>query len=197
MNVHHLRVRYSGVSRLLHTKIELGQAFPPLTNGKPTPIPKLESFNALWDTGASGTVITQKVVDALGLKPIGMVNTRHAQGESMAEVFLISLRFPQSIGYNSIRVTKGMLGDDLHALIGMDVICGGDFSITNHDGATELNFQHPSQGLTQLHAAQQRMVKVTATAPAKPAAAPTVPRVGRNDPCPCGSGKKYKKCHGF
>jgi preprotein translocase subunit SecA len=23
-----------------------------------------------------------------------------------------------------------------------------------------------------------------------------VPRVGRNDPCPCGSGKKYKNCHG-
>ena len=23
-----------------------------------------------------------------------------------------------------------------------------------------------------------------------------VPRVGRNDPCPCGSGKKYKHCHG-
>ena len=22
------------------------------------------------------------------------------------------------------------------------------------------------------------------------------PRTGRNDPCPCGSGKKYKKCHG-
>ncbi|MDR0458177.1 MAG: SEC-C domain-containing protein, partial [Burkholderiaceae bacterium] len=31
-------------------------------------------------------------------------------------------------------------------------------------------------------------------------AAPTdpggIPRVGRNDPCPCGSGKKYKFCHG-
>ena len=25
---------------------------------------------------------------------------------------------------------------------------------------------------------------------------PAVPRVGRNDPCPCGSGKKYKFCHG-
>jgi len=24
----------------------------------------------------------------------------------------------------------------------------------------------------------------------------TVPRVGRNAPCPCGSGKKYKHCHG-
>ncbi|MCU0931019.1 MAG: preprotein translocase subunit SecA [Serpentinimonas sp.] len=28
------------------------------------------------------------------------------------------------------------------------------------------------------------------------AAAGEVPRVGRNDPCPCGSGKKYKQCHG-
>jgi len=22
------------------------------------------------------------------------------------------------------------------------------------------------------------------------------PKIGRNDPCPCGSGKKYKHCHG-
>jgi preprotein translocase subunit SecA len=27
-------------------------------------------------------------------------------------------------------------------------------------------------------------------------AAPRTAKVGRNDPCPCGSGKKYKKCHG-
>jgi preprotein translocase subunit SecA len=46
--------------------------------------------------------------------------------------------------------------------------------------------------------------------PSRPAAPPRVggddaplqtvrrdePKVGRNDPCPCGSGKKYKKCHG-
>jgi preprotein translocase subunit SecA len=31
--------------------------------------------------------------------------------------------------------------------------------------------------------------------PVGPATA-AVPEVGRNDPCPCGSGKKYKKCHG-
>jgi hypothetical protein len=32
--------------------------------------------------------------------------------------------------------------------------------------------------------------------PAKPAAAAEMPKkkIGRNDPCPCGSGKKYKKC---
>ena len=28
------------------------------------------------------------------------------------------------------------------------------------------------------------------------AAGDEIPRVGRNDPCPCGSGKKYKQCHG-
>jgi preprotein translocase subunit SecA len=22
------------------------------------------------------------------------------------------------------------------------------------------------------------------------------PKIGRNDPCPCGSGQKFKKCHG-
>jgi preprotein translocase subunit SecA len=36
---------------------------------------------------------------------------------------------------------------------------------------------------------------------AEPAGAPpmpsdNMPKVGRNDPCPCGSGKKYKHCHG-
>ncbi len=39
-----------------------------------------------------------------------------------------------------------------------------------------------------------------ASAPPRSAGTPTVrrdePKVGRNDPCPCGSGKKYKKCHG-
>jgi preprotein translocase subunit SecA len=33
-------------------------------------------------------------------------------------------------------------------------------------------------------------------APAPPAPLPGAEGVGRNDPCPCGSGKKFKKCHG-
>jgi preprotein translocase subunit SecA len=31
---------------------------------------------------------------------------------------------------------------------------------------------------------------------AKPGFTPTGARIGRNDPCWCGSGQKYKKCHG-
>lgn len=30
----------------------------------------------------------------------------------------------------------------------------------------------------------------------KPTPAKAEQRIGRNDPCPCGSGKKFKNCHG-
>jgi hypothetical protein len=36
----------------------------------------------------------------------------------------------------------------------------------------------------------------TTNGPPKPATPTNVPKVDRNDPCPCGSGKKYKRCHG-
>jgi preprotein translocase subunit SecA len=36
----------------------------------------------------------------------------------------------------------------------------------------------------------------TSSAPATKAPVVAAANVGRNDPCPCGSGKKYKKCHG-
>ncbi len=37
---------------------------------------------------------------------------------------------------------------------------------------------------------------VTVVDSATATAADSIPRVGRNEPCPCGSGKKYKQCHG-
>jgi Protein of unknown function (DUF5672)/SEC-C motif len=49
---------------------------------------------------------------------------------------------------------------------------------------------HPS------HAEAARLLgSLTRSAPATQAAA-AVKAVGRNDPCPCGSGKRYKACHG-
>ena len=41
--------------------------------------------------------------------------------------------------------------------------------------------------------AQNLVTNRTEDARPQPAGAP---KVGRNDPCPCGSGKKYKNCHG-
>jgi len=52
----------------------------------------------------------------------------------------------------------------------------------------------------QTQARPQRVVMSHGGQPAEDASAPPVKRegdkVGRNDPCPCGSGKKYKRCHG-
>ncbi len=45
---------------------------------------------------------------------------------------------------------------------------------------------HKAEDITDVERA------VLAREPAR--VAPAAPKVGRNDPCPCGSGKKFKKC---
>ena len=55
---------------------------------------------------------------------------------------------------------------------------------------------------TYTHAEASAMAEEEAPEQAEPEAAPATPfvragdKVGRNDPCPCGSGKKFKQCHG-
>jgi preprotein translocase subunit SecA len=44
-------------------------------------------------------------------------------------------------------------------------------------------------------AAEQNQAAEARRGPARPAERRD-DKVGRNDPCPCGSGRKYKKCHG-
>ncbi len=49
------------------------------------------------------------------------------------------------------------------------------------------------------HAPPPAIAPEAAAAPAMPAASPFVRgerKIGRNEPCPCGSGRKYKHCHG-
>jgi preprotein translocase subunit SecA len=65
-----------------------------------------------------------------------------------------------------------------------------------HSDATNMGYQAggaPAEGEREMSdiqkAGQQRSQKAQ---PIKR----DVPKVGRNDPCPCGSGLKYKKCHG-
>ncbi|WP_288253142.1 preprotein translocase subunit SecA [uncultured Hydrogenophaga sp.] len=66
-----------------------------------------------------------------------------------------------------------------------------------------------SQAAEQMEERAEALSNVTYTAPTETGEAETrpeaavaqamageMPRVGRNDPCPCGSGKKYKHCHG-
>ncbi len=58
--------------------------------------------------------------------------------------------------------------------------------------------QHPQLSNVQYHHADYDEALADAGAPAKKSQPQerAVPKVGRNEPCPCGSGKKYKHCHG-
>jgi preprotein translocase subunit SecA len=57
--------------------------------------------------------------------------------------------------------------------------------------------QHPSTDMEDPAAALNQLREQAAALP-QPSRRPATaaPRIGRNDPCPCGSGKKFKKCHG-
>jgi preprotein translocase subunit SecA len=50
------------------------------------------------------------------------------------------------------------------------------------------------------HEVHESYSAIEEAAPAEVSATETVvrrgPKIGRNDPCPCGSGRKYKQCHG-
>jgi preprotein translocase subunit SecA len=73
-----------------------------------------------------------------------------------------------------------------------------------------VRLQSPEQvteAAAQLESRAESISNVTYTAPTETGevqqyvdpqtVAADVPRVGRNEPCPCGSGKKYKHCHGL
>ncbi len=69
---------------------------------------------------------------------------------------------------------------------------------TNADAIAKASGQAKSEGDTQAKANPRRNGNAShknngANTSSRPA---SLGRIGRNDPCPCGSGKKYKKCHG-
>ena len=58
---------------------------------------------------------------------------------------------------------------------------------------------YPGQAQQPAQQGQAQAQAQAAAAPQQPRVTEPIkaaPRVGRNDPCPCGSGKKYKNCHG-
>ncbi|MGD1146933.1 MAG: retroviral-like aspartic protease family protein [Thermoanaerobaculaceae bacterium] len=170
--------RYLGRSSVLINDVAV---FAPFDDPKSAPNPTGVPFKALWDTGATNTVITQKVVDALGLKSVGFAQSHHAQGTAVTEKYFVSLGLPNGVGFTMLEVTRGDLpGFDL--LIGMDVIGSGDFAVTNFNGNTVFSFRQPS-------CEEIDFVKK----PQPPAKSTKVPR---NSLCSCGSGKKYKNCCG-
>lgn len=160
------------------THCTISEAFDP-TN---TPQPKTNGYKGLWDTGATNTVISKKVAIDLNLNPRGKVTSFHADGQSNVETYYINIGLPNGVGFQYVRVTEGKL-KDFDVLIGMDIIGAGEFSLKHENNKHVFEFKLPTPKISQ----------PTAPIPIDPNA---IPKVGRNEPCPCDSGKKYKNCHG-
>lgn len=102
-------------------------------------------YKAIWDTGASGTVITQVIVDNLGLIPTGMSIVHTANGQARQNTYIIDISLSDGISIKDVTVTCATaFSGGCCVLIGMDIISQGDFSITNLNGITCMSFRKPS-----------------------------------------------------
>lgn len=146
------------------------------------PRPPVKEYRALWDTGATGFSITKRVIAELQLKPIRPIKVYNAHGEwKMKDAFLINIGLPCNVSVGGILAAEGSFGENKDVLIGMDLISLGDFAISNFGNKTTFSFRIPSFSQFELKSAPSSFTVQN-------------PHIGRNDPCPCKSGKKFKQC---
>ncbi len=104
---------------------------------------RLSLFNALIDTGATSTCISEKVVETVGLIPSGKTMMVGSTGESPVDQFTFGVGFilspvQQSTGETSmnlsVRGVQGCLFQNgslvFDVLLGRDIICEGSFTLS-------------------------------------------------------------------
>lgn len=169
--------RADGRANQIVSALHVSEAFNP--QKPPDPPPPFVEVQALWDTGATGSAITEELAAQLDLTPTGKVELKHAGGTHDAYTYLVNFGLPNNVGIAGVRVIACSPQPGFAAIIGMDVMTTGDFSITNVDGKTTMSFRTPSiQTIDYVVEANRIRYR----------------GVGRNSKCPCGSGKKFKKC---
>jgi len=136
--------KYPGLSTVLINDVSISKAFDSLSEKVNSKNYKTKSYKAIWDTGATGTVITQKVVDEFALSPIGVVEVQTADGKKRTNSYLVNVWLPNRIIIPNVKATFGKLVNDIEVLIGMNIIGQGDFAVTNKGGKTVFSFRIPS-----------------------------------------------------
>lgn len=104
---------------------------------------------ALWDTGATNSCISTEVASNLSLIPTGKRLTKTAGGTREANTYVVDVGLPNNVNIPQLPVSDSTIGDQgIGMLIGMDIICMGDFSVSNHKGLTAFSFRMPSKQKT-------------------------------------------------
>lgn len=130
----------AGILRVISTEIRVCAAPDPQCTFQ-----GLQKFLAVWDTGATSSVISKNIVVAAGLKATGITLVHGVHGPGQADTYLVNIQvLPSDVRVRNVTVTVGDLPAGTDALIGMDIITLGDFAITNKDGRTVMSFRFPS-----------------------------------------------------
>jgi SEC-C motif-containing protein len=86
--------------------------------------------------------------------------------------------------------------------LGLKVLSVAGGGIADAEGTVEFEAAYERNGLRDIHHETAKFKKIdgrwlyTEGTVAPRTIVRSAPKVGRNDPCPCGSGKKHKHCHG-
>lgn len=185
-------IKYQGLTRALFVDIFIKTARIDKKQQIEAPAEEYK-FTGIIDTGASKTAISERVVEKLSLPTISMENICTANGPHLTSSHYVDIFLPNHFVVESILVNMAILPESkspnmptIDFLIGMDIISKGDLCISNYGKETIVSFRIPSQENTDY----VREIKSKGN--------PIVlqPEIGRNSPCRCGSGKKYKQCCG-
>jgi len=174
-----LTIKFTGRAGLIISNLDVSVAYD--QGAPPDPLPPRASTKALWDTGASKSVVSQELAKALNLIPVGAANVHHAGGSSISPTYLVHFYLPNGVEIGGVIVTEFPAKPNFGAIIGMDVIALGDMSITNVGGRTMMSFRTPPTASIDYVSEHDRQLFAGTK---------------RNAPCPCGSGEKFKYCHG-
>jgi Uncharacterized protein conserved in bacteria len=186
-------LRSNGRIREIHTDVQISEAIS--IAGLANNDSRLISSKALWDTGATNSSITASLAKKMGLKPVSFAKVHHAQGVNVVPVYLVNLYLNKQVAIEAMKVSE--IADTVgkfDVLIGMDIITLGDFAVTNVDGKTCVSFRIPS--IETIDYIQEIKEYKAKNAPLEERLKAGKKIVARNATCPCGSGKKYKHCHG-
>ena len=136
-----LTIKCNGIENRLVSRCSVYASWMP-RDAKPQP--PAQEFSALWDTGATNSMVTRRVVDALNLLPEGYTRVHHVGGlMAKAPQYFINLVALTALHFPNLLVVQGeFIGSDV--IIGMDIINRGDFAVSNRDGATTFSFRIPS-----------------------------------------------------
>lgn len=138
-------------------------------------------WHALWDTGATTSLIAPHIVEKCNLKPIGVLEVAVAGGIHRVSSYFVDIRLPNNVTIANMTLGCMELPSNIDVLIGMDIITLGDFAITNAGGRTVISFRIPS------------LVHVDFGRQDSPVVAPAL-FIEMDQPCPCGSGQSFREC---